>query len=92
MLNIAFRKEYNAEEAVINVQNCICKMIVEGNSAVLGIFFDSAKAFDTIDHEILIQKHGVRDNSHLLYHSSLKIRMHFIQRIGYTGSKEFNNL
>ena len=78
----SFRKGCGTEEAVINVQNCICKMIDEGNSAVVGIFFDLSKAFDMIDHEILIQKlklYGVRGNELLLFQSYLGSRRQVVQ-------------
>lgn len=51
-----FRKGCGTEEATVNIINSICDGLDQGNSGVAGIFYDLSKAFDLIDHEILIRK------------------------------------
>ena len=40
----------------MNVVNYICNGLDQGFKGVAGIFYDFSKAFDLVDHEILIQK------------------------------------
>ena len=51
-----FRKSHSTSHALNYSINCIEKSIKKGNN-VLGIFIDVSKAFDTIDHKILLAKH-----------------------------------
>lgn len=77
-----FRRGCGTEEAVVNVQNFICKMLDEGCSGVAGIFFDLSKAFDMIDHNILLQKlqfYGFHGNELALLKSYLSNRYQFVQ-------------
>lgn len=77
-----FREGCGTEEAVVNVVNFICKGLDEGSSGVAGIFYDFSKAFDLIDHDILIQKleyYGVRGNELSLLKSYLSSRKQFVQ-------------
>lgn len=77
-----FRKGCGTEEAVINVQNFICRTLDEGFNGVAGIFFDLSKAFDMIDHKILIQKlsfYGIHGNELALFKSYLQNRHQFVQ-------------
>ena len=50
-----FRKSRSTSHALHYSINCIEKSIKKGNN-VLGIFIDLSKAFDTIDHKILLAK------------------------------------
>ncbi|XP_075157587.1 uncharacterized protein LOC142230850 [Haematobia irritans] len=77
-----FRKGCGTEEATMNVQNYICKMLDNGYSGVVGIFFDLSKALDMIDHGILLQKlytYGLRGKELQLIESYLSDRKQFVQ-------------
>ena len=50
-----FRKEYSTKLSVVNLCNAILKSVDEGK-ITLGVFIDFQKAFDTINHDILIRK------------------------------------
>ena len=50
-----FRKNHSTETAVLNFVNNVYKYL-ESKQNVIGIFIDLSKAFDTLDHTILINK------------------------------------
>ena len=50
-----FRKKYSTKLSVVNLCNAILKSVDEGK-ITLGVFIDFQKAFDTINHDILIRK------------------------------------
>src|SRR6218665_2661933 len=61
-MQFGFRKHHSTEMALIKIQDMITKAI-DNKKHSLGIFIDLAKAFDTVDHSILIKKlnnYGVR--------------------------------
>ena len=57
-----FRKKYSTKLSVVNLSNALLKSIDEGKLTI-GVFIDFQKAFDTINHDILISKlshYGIR--------------------------------
>ena len=79
-----FIKQHSTSHALNYSINKI-KQSIEKGDHVLGIFIDLSKAFDTIDHKILINKlnhYGVRGNTLKKKHEfkkKHKLILHFIQ-------------
>ena len=60
-----FRKKLSPQSAILSMLNQTINSIERGNY-VIGIFLDLKKAFDTIDHTILLKKlkhYGIRSNA-----------------------------
>ena len=66
-LQCGFRKQYSTFHALINITENIRKALDDRNLGY-GVFVDFQKAFDTVDHQILLAKlnhneiHGVSDD------------------------------
>ena len=74
--------------ALINLVDRVSEEI-DNNNVTLGIFLDLSKAFDTIDHTILLNKlnyYGVTGIANNWFNSYLNDRKQFVQ-IGQTISK-----
>ena len=80
-----FRKQHSTEYAILEITNRILSEFDNGNS-VLAIYLDLSKAFDTLNHEILLAKlkhYGIKNISLNWFHSYLKDRMHYTQIDNY---------
>ena len=76
-----FRKYYSTELAVTEIQNMLLKNLDE-NKVTCTIFLDLAKAFDTVDHGILLlklEKYGIRGQALTLLKSYLQDRQHAVK-------------
>ena len=61
-MQFGFRQKHSTSRALIHLADKIRQQLDKGN-CVCGIFVDFQKAFDTVDHQILIQKlnyYGIR--------------------------------
>ena len=74
-----FRKQHSTSHAlnysVSHIENCL-----KNGEHILGIFIDLSKAFDTIDHDLLLiklEKYGVRGNTLKLLKSYLTDRFQY---------------
>ncbi len=57
-----FRESHSTELAITNIQNTLLQNL-DANEITCTVFLDLAKAFDTVDHEILLRKldrYGIR--------------------------------
>ena len=75
-----FRKGHSTDQALIKLIDSIYVSFNQ-NKYILGVFIDLSKAFDTVDHNILIDKlnfHGIKNNSLKWFSSYLSNRKQFI--------------
>ena len=76
-----FREGHSTSHALIDLINSINDSFNQ-NKYTLSIFIDLSKAFDTLDHNILLKKlslYGIRNNSLKWFSSYLSNRKQFIQ-------------
>lgn len=77
-----FKKGTGTEEAVVNVVEYVCSGLDAGFKGVAGVFFDLSKAFDLVDHDILVKKLdfiGFSQNAVELFKDYLRNRRQFVQ-------------
>ena len=81
----SFRKNFSAAHAIItlieNVQSALDK-----NKSRCGIFIDLEKAFDTVDHNILVSKlnyYGITGIANYFFKSYLSNRSQFVSINGF---------
>ena len=87
-LQYGFRKSHSTTHSIINITEEINKTIDKGNYGV-GVFIDLSKAFDTVNHPILIEKlehYGIRDVSLLWFKSYLANRKQFVECDGFSSN------
>ena len=92
-LQFGFRQKFSTFHALLNLTENIRQALDEGYIGC-GIFVDLQKAFDTVDHEILLSKldycgiHGISNN---WFKSYLSNRKQFVSINGYdSGLAEIN--
>jgi retron-type reverse transcriptase len=76
-----FRENRSTELAIIELTNKLTKAIDNGEF-IIGIFIDLSKAFDTINHRILIQKlehYGIRGVAQLWFQNYLTNRKQIVK-------------
>ena len=75
-----FRKIHSTQHAIITLVDRITSSLGSGD-LVIGVFLDLKKAFDTVDHHILIKKlfsYGIRGNTLKWFQSYLTDRSQFV--------------
>ena len=76
-----FRKVHSTDHALIKLIDSIYGSFNQ-NKCTLWVFIDLSKAFDTVDHNILIDKlnlYGIKDNSVKWFSKYLSNRKQFMQ-------------
>ena len=84
-LQFGFRQQYSTSHALINITEIIRKALDDGNIGC-GVFVDLQKAFDTVDHQILLAKlshYGIRGVSNDWFKSYLSNRSQYVSINGY---------
>ena len=75
-----FRKNFSTAHPIINLIDSI-ENAFDQNKFACGVFIDLKKAFDTVDHEILLKKlwhYGIRGIANDWFESYLSNRMEYI--------------
>jgi len=79
----SFRPGHSTETAVLKVLSDILQAVDRGNSAAL-VLLDLSAAFDTVDHEILLQRlrvtFGIHDTVYRWFQSYLLGRTQYVRR------------
>ena len=86
-LQFGFRAKHSTSHALVNITEKIREALDAGNFAC-GIFIDLQKAFDTVDHGILIEKlnyYGVRGTPNNWFYSYLHNRKQFVSINGFNS-------
>ena len=84
-LQCGFRQQYSTPHALINITENTRKALDDGNIGC-GVFVDLQKAFDTVDHQILLAKlnhYGIRGVSNDWFKSYLSNRNKYVSINGY---------
>ena len=79
-LQFGFRKKYSTEHALIKITESI-RSALDNGKAACGVFIDLQKAFDTVNHSILINKlchYGIRGAANNWFRSYLSDRKQFV--------------
>ena len=89
MYQFGYRKLHSTTIALIEITDKIKKLLDEGNY-VIGIYLDLTEAFDTVNHQILLNKlwrYGIRGHTNDLFRSYLTNRRQYT----CTNGKKINN-
>ena len=87
-LQFGFRKKHSTNHALVEITENIRKALDE-NKFACGVFVDFQKAFDTVNHDILINKldhYGVRGIENIWFHSYLTGRTQFVSILGFDSN------
>ena len=80
MYQFGFRAKHSTSSALITLVDKITQSLAKGES-VLGVFLDLRKAFDTVDHKILLNKlhsYGIRGSANQWFKNYLSNRQQYV--------------
>ena len=87
-LQFGFRKKHSTNHALTDITETI-RQALDNKKFACGVFVDLQKAFDTVNHDILIAKldhYGIRGLANDWFSSYLKNRSQFVSILGYDSS------
>ena len=89
-LQFGFRSKHSSNHALLSLTEMIREALDSGKLAC-GIFFDLQKAFDTVDHQILLKKlehYGIIGRANDWFSSYLSNRQQFVSINGYKSKSQ----
>ena len=89
-MQFGFRARHSTDHAILNIIDKI-QHAIDSRDISCGIFLDFSKAFDTVNHEILIQKleyYGIRGIANDWFVSYLSNRCQFVSLGDVTSDKQ----
>ena len=87
-LQFGFRKKHSTNHALTDITETI-RQALDNKKLACGVFVDLQKAFDTVNHDILIAKldhYGIRGLANDWFSSYLKNRSQYVSILGYNSS------
>ena len=88
-LQFGFRPKHSTSHALISITEKV-KEALDNNKFTCGVFIDLQKAFDTVNHEIILKKlyrYGIRGKMHDWFTSYLTDRLQFVSILGIDSDK-----
>ena len=88
-----FRKGHSTHMALMILMDKIAKSL-ESGELVIGVFLDFSKTFDTVNHDVLLQKlqhYGIRGSALKWFQSYLSDRCQYVTYNGLESSKKAIN-
>ena len=89
-LQFGFRSNHSTNHALIRLTENIREALDKGHYTC-GIFIDLQKAFDTVDHQILLKKmehYGIRGKANEWFRSYLTDRQQYVSINGFNSTKK----
>ena len=86
-LQFGFREKHSTNHALFSITEKI-REALDSNEFACGIFIDLQKAFDTVNHDILLQKlshYGIRGVANSWFRSYLSNRTQFVSTNGFNS-------
>ena len=83
-----FRKSHSSYMALMTLMDKLIESL-DKREYIMGIFLDFSKAFDTVDHEILLKKlyhYGIRGSAYDWFYSYLTDRKQYVTYNGYSSA------